>query len=711
VYKKKLQKLGVACLAAVMVLTTVSFPSAVKAEGESTTQTESGTATELDQGKVVVQIDQEVLKANAVSNSNQNPVKYTNDGSASWAFDEQEHWWHSRYNFYNASYYASETLRDQTAVATENPWIGSGFEREVTLYKLTCQNRKYTNPNGNNGIKRFKLWVSRNGSDWEEAETISDELNIRESMATDDIVLKKPTKARYFRIEALSSHNRDTFVAGTTANPTDRDVDTNCSSVSLMNIKAYELKDVSLTIDTNDNYRVDTDEPEQSTESTYATTGTDGRAALSTQPRITGENAFDISQEMTVGTSSDVAFTDTTGTFAIQFTMRLSDALEGGLNPVYKADSNWSANEFSVSFNSSTGRVGAGVYGNAGQHYLSVNNAGHELSKSDWLNKDVRITVLKSGNNTMYLWVNGVMGSYQDHQTLAGTINSGQPMHVGVAGAKGEIKDFGVYKNIDRAVLTAAAAGTEPTKEQLAGDNKTVYGITATPGTKSAYSITSTATDGTESLGEDGTRSTKSIDITLSTKDGATIVKAPEALQVKIDANNTKVVPVSRASTVSGEGTSTSVNYKFESMKIGSSLRIDGSKDDYSMTSMRYGYDFKVPADTTFTGCEWYYGTDATGLVRTLSPDVTKTITNPDNKGADVYRSNIVFTNVKRNNFEKNVNAKILVKYAENGHTYSKMGLNVDADTVKQVASRIVNSSNSSDSEKIYAKGILGTQE
>lgn len=67
--KKRLQRLGVVCMATAMVLTTVSFPRVAKAEGETPTQAEGATSTELEKGKVLVQVDQDVLKANAMCNS------------------------------------------------------------------------------------------------------------------------------------------------------------------------------------------------------------------------------------------------------------------------------------------------------------------------------------------------------------------------------------------------------------------------------------------------------------------------------------------------------------------------------------------------------------------------------------------------------------------------------------------------------------------
>lgn len=87
-YKKKLQRLGAVCLAAAMVFTTFSFPDAVKAEEGTATQaeTEAETATELEQGKVTVKIDQSILKANAMTNSEEvtnerNAAKNAFDGN------------------------------------------------------------------------------------------------------------------------------------------------------------------------------------------------------------------------------------------------------------------------------------------------------------------------------------------------------------------------------------------------------------------------------------------------------------------------------------------------------------------------------------------------------------------------------------------------------------------------------------------------------
>lgn len=120
----------------------------------------------------------------------------------------------------------------------------------------------------------------------------------------------------------------------------------------------------------------------------------------------------------------------------------------------------------------------------------------------------------------------------------------------------------------------------------------------------------------------------------------------------------------------------------------GGSLRIDNT-DPLVKTNMRLGYDFKIPSDTTFKGCEWYYGTASDNLSLKLAPTTTKYITNPGGKGNDVYRSNIVFTNMPKSAYKKNACARVLVKYGDGEHTYSKMGLGIDTRTVYEVAKAV----------------------
>ena len=97
-------------------------------------------------------------------------------------------------------------------------------------------------------------------------------------------------------------------------------------------------------------------------------------------------------------------------------------------------------------------------------------------------------------------------------------------------------------------------------------------------------------------------------------------------------------------------------------------------------TNMRFGYDFKLPEassekdEISFKGCTWYYGVAEDDLKNTFSPDKTNFITNPDKKGAEYYRSNIVFTNLSSGAYKRSVYARILVKYTVNGKERSVMG-------------------------------------
>ena len=91
----KMKRVLACALSAAMIVTFVSFDNmgvgmvhaAVDIENESVTVEE----------KVLKEIESEVLKANAKANSEQKPAAWDNDGEAGWAFDDENHWWHSRY--------------------------------------------------------------------------------------------------------------------------------------------------------------------------------------------------------------------------------------------------------------------------------------------------------------------------------------------------------------------------------------------------------------------------------------------------------------------------------------------------------------------------------------------------------------------------------------------------------------------------------------
>ena len=124
-------------------------------------------------------------------------------------------------------------------------------------------------------------------------------------------------------------------------------------------------------------------------------------------------------------------------------------------------------------------------------------------------------------------------------------------------------------------------------------------------------------------------------------------------------------------------------------------------------TNMRFGYDFKLPEassekdEISFKGCTWYYGVAEDDLKNTFSPDKTNFITNPDKKGAEYYRSNIVFTNLSSGAYKRSVYARILVKYTVNGKERSVMGTFVDSRSVSMIVEGILANTNADQTEKI----------
>ena len=105
---------------------------------------------------------------------------------------------------------------------------------------------------------------------------------------------------------------------------------------------------------------------------------------------------------------------------------------------------------------------------------------------------------------------------------------------------------------------------------------------------------------------------------------------------------------------------------------------------------------------------EWYYGTTASDLKLSLTPGAnTKKIENPTATKQGYIRSNIVFTNIAKANFDRDIFARVLVKYTKDGKTYSKMGAYVDQNSVSSIAEKIKNSG--SETEKNYVNELTKT--
>lgn len=683
--KKRLQRLGVVCMAAAMVLTTVSFPRVAKAEGETSTQTDAATSTEQEAGKVLMQVDPTVLQARAMCNSQQDP-HHGSDGPKEWAFDTENHWWHSRWT-------GTKPASEDTINATVRPWIGSGFDQAILLKKVTYQGRG-GNANANNSIKNYSLYyadtkkTTPDSSDWILAERGS----FTESSEAQEIVLDQAVTATHFKLVAESTINWD---------------QSQDKSTCAKEIKVYAEDTLNLTVTAPVDGQTLTDVKNEAVEETVATVKDTSENPIDTSAAIMNDDGTFGGQIANVDDSKLNALTGTKP-FMIRMKVKLNSAatkdhilINRGGEPyqiAYGKDGTASRIKFQMCDTSGT------------WHETKVCVTGK-------IGQEIDILALYTGT-TMGLWVDGGRCddySNQGHNTnpnssytmKTGTVNA---LKIGEVGLPASIKSMQVVKDIGT-ITNTANYNTEVIPAFNRGNR--LLDLRVVEGMKDhQYTLTSNWTkdgvDVTEAANADGTQNYSAV--VTATPTGSLVFtedSMPQMLKVNVD--GTKIiedVPVTNSS-VDENGVLT-ITYNFEKMFIGGSLRMDHG-DIYDQTSMRYGYDFTLPDGATFVGCEWYYGTSADNLTNSLIPDSTKYITNPDNKGEQVYRSNIVFTNIGKANYKSNVYSRILVKYTLNGKSYSKMGSFIDTRTVKEVAESIANSDNASDKQKRYANGILAT--
>lgn len=683
--KKRLQRLGVVCMAAAMVLTTVSFPRVAKAEGETSTQTDAATSTEQEAGKVLMQVDPTVLQARAMCNSQQDP-HHGSDGPKEWAFDTENHWWHSRWT-------GTKPASEDTINATVRPWIGSGFDQAILLKKVTYQGRG-GNANANNSIKNYSLYyadtkkTTPDSSDWILAERGS----FTESSEAQEIVLDQAVTATHFKLVAESTINWD---------------QSQDKSTCAKEIKVYAEDTLNLTVTAPVDDQTLTDVKNEAVEETAATVKDTSENPIDTSAAIMNDDGTFGGQIANVDDSKLNALTGTKP-FMIRMKVKLNSAatkdhilINRGGEPyqiAYGKDGTVSRIKFQMCDTSGT------------WHETKVCVTGK-------IGQEIDILALYTGT-TMGLWVDGGRCddySNQGHNTnpnssytmKTGTVNA---LKIGEVGLPASIKSMQVVKDIGT-ITNTANYNTEVIPAFNRGNR--LLDLRVVEGMKDhQYTLTSKWTkdgvDVTEAANADGTQNYSAV--VTATPTGSLVFtedSMPQMLKVNVD--GTKIiedVPVTNSS-VDENGVLT-ITYNFEKMFIGGSLRMDHG-DIYDQTSMRYGYDFTLPDGATFVGCEWYYGTSADNLTNSLIPDSTKYITNPDNKGEQVYRSNIVFTNIGKANYKSNVYSRILVKYTLNGKSYSKMGSFIDTRTVKEVAESIANSDNASDKQKRYANGILAT--
>lgn len=687
--KKRLQRLGVVCMAAAMVLTTVSFPRVAKAEGDTSTQANEATSNELEKGKVLVQVKPSVLQGNAISNSQQNPAQ-GNDGLASWAFDEDAHWWHSRWT-------GTKDSSEDTISSTVRPWIGSGFGQEILLKKVTYKGRtdKASAPDANNSIRKYLLYyadmkgstAAPDSSDW----ILVKSGHFTDSAEAQEIVLDQAVKATHFKLVGVNTNNWKNGDTEWTGSGSGSAAD---GSTCAQNIKVYAEDTLNLTVTAPVDGQTLTDVKNEAVEETVATVKDTSENPIDTSAAIMNDDGTFGGQIANVDDSKLNALTGTKP-FMIRMKVKLNSAatkdhilINRGGEPyqiAYGKDSTASRIKFQM---------------------RDTNGNWHEtkVCVTDKIGQEIDILALYTGS-TMGLWVNGERcNDYSSHYTSpnssytmkTGTANA---LKIGEADSNASIKSMQVVKDIGT-ISNTADYNTVVIPAFNQGnrllDLRVVEGMT-----DHQYTLTS------QWVNADGTQNYSAV-VTATPKNSLkfTADSMPQTLKVNVDGTNIKDVSVTNSS-VDENGVLT-ITYDFEKMFIGGSLRMDHG-NTYDQTSMRYGYDFTLPDGATFVGCEWYYGTAENALVNTLQPKETKYITNPDSKGANVYRSNIVFTNLGSANYENNVYARVLVKYTLNGKSYSKMGSSIDTRTVKAVAESIRDSKDASEKQKIYANGILGT--
>ena len=695
--KKRLQRLGVVCMATAMVLTTVSFPRVAKAEEGTLTQADASTSTEQEAGKVLMQVKPSVLQGNAISNSQQDPAQ-GNDGLASWAFDEEAHWWHSRWT-------GTKGSSEDTISSTVRPWIGSGFGQEILLKKVTYEGRadKVDQPNVNNSIRKYLLYyadmksstATPDSSDW----ILAKSGHFTDIAGAQEIVLDQAVKATHFKLVGVNTNNWENGDTEWTGSGTGGD-----GSTCAQNIKVYAEDTLNLTVTAPVDGQTLTDVKNEAVEETVATVKDTSENPIDTSAAIMNDDGTFGGQIANVDDSKLNALTGTTP-FMIRMKVKLNSVA--------------TTNHILINRGGEPYQIAYGKDGTASRIKFQMRDTGgtwHEtkVCVTDKIGQEIDILALYTGS-TMGLWVDGERCTdYSSHYTSPnssytmknGTANA---LKIGEADSNASIKSMQVVKDIGT-ISNTADYNTVVIPAFNQGNR--LLDLRVVEGMKDhQYTLTSKWTkdgvDVTEAANTDGTQNYSAV--VTATPTGSLVFtedSMPQMLKVNVDGTNTKTVPITSAD-LNSDGTMM-VSYSFEDLFIGGSLRMDYG-NTYDQTSMRYGYDFTLPDGATFEGCEWYYGTAKNALAHILQPQETKYIMNPENKGSNFYRSNIVFTNLGSANYENNVYARVLVKYTLNGKSYSKMGSFIDTRTVKEVAESIANSDNASEKQKNYAKGILDT--
>ena len=137
---------------------------------------------------------------------------------------------------------------------------------------------------------------------------------------------------------------------------------------------------------------------------------------------------------------------------------------------------------------------------------------------------------------------------------------------------------------------------------------------------------------------------------------------------------------------------------------LGGSLRMDYTTSDgsydFTKTSLRFGYQIKLPEGAVLESWKWDYGTAADRL----SQSVTGKNKVPQADGSFV--SNLVLKNAPVDKYDTLVYTALSVTYEKDGKTITVTD-KTESRSVKAVAEAIVNAPNATEAEKEYARGLL----
>lgn len=235
--------------------------------------------------------------------------------------------------------------------------------------------------------------------------------------------------------------------------------------------------------------------------------------------------------------------------------------------------------------------------------------------------------------------------------------------------------------------------------------DKTLDSATGKEGAESYYTVTTQWTDADGNVVDNATVSKEAkkykATMTVTPQNGISFTSAsiPSTVNVNV-AGQSVSVPVTSA-VLNDDGIMV-ITYEFENLFLGGSLRMDYG-ENYNMTCMRFGYEFELPDNAEFAGCEWYYGASADDLSIPFAPQNTKYQKNANGK----YSSNIVFTGIDKDHYKDSIYVRVVVKYTLDGETYSKQEVLVNDRSVEKIARTIVENAEEGSDEWNYAKEIV----